>query len=123
MHTPLGTFLFSNLITLPLLNYTFSCMMKMVAFVCACCFDGLAYGIHCYQCASATNIDCGNELIHDTLDSSLEPTSCSFLFEARYCVKATGLHSGNILAVSYSCRLLVYIFFAFIQTYLDVNAV
>uniref|UniRef100_A0A1B6G421 Uncharacterized protein n=1 Tax=Cuerna arida TaxID=1464854 RepID=A0A1B6G421_9HEMI len=55
-----------------------------------------ACGINCYQCTSATNIDCSNQLIQDTEGSSLEPSSCNFLFEARYCIKATGLHSGGL---------------------------
>ncbi|XP_054266709.1 U-scoloptoxin(05)-Cw1a isoform X2 [Macrosteles quadrilineatus] len=56
----------------------------------------LVYGIDCYQCTSATNIDCGAPLINDRADSSLEPTSCSYMFEASYCVKTTGLHSGGL---------------------------
>ncbi|XP_075238318.1 glycosylphosphatidylinositol anchored membrane protein boudin isoform X2 [Lycorma delicatula] len=52
--------------------------------------------INCYECSTPLNIDCGDILIHDQDGKSLTPTSCDHLFEARYCIKTTGIYKGGL---------------------------
>ncbi|XP_051161488.1 uncharacterized protein LOC127281680 [Leptopilina boulardi] len=54
-------------------------------------FDGL--GINCYQCASATEWECGDgQLVMETF----QPKSCDHIFEAQYCIKSIGTYGGGI---------------------------
>uniref|UniRef100_A0A4Q8K274 U20-Liphistoxin-Lsp1a_1 n=1 Tax=Liphistius sp. SGP-2016 TaxID=1905180 RepID=A0A4Q8K274_9ARAC len=55
---------------------------------------GTGAAIQCYQCKSNENLDCSE--IFDQLDSNTYPKSCDNIFEARYCVKATGMYEGEI---------------------------
>merc|ERR1711923_207713 len=56
----------------------------------------LSSGISCYECDSSNNFSCT-----EFWDPSLPVTSqyfsnCSHVFEARYCVKMTGVYDGKL---------------------------
>lgn len=48
--------------------------------------------INCYQCNSSSSTDC-NELFNAE-DTNLKAQSCDNVYEARYCVKTTGIYGG-----------------------------
>ena len=48
--------------------------------------------INCYQCNSSSSTDC-NELFNAE-DTNLKAQSCDHVYEARYCVKTTGIYGG-----------------------------
>lgn len=49
--------------------------------------------IYCHQCDSNQHLHCSELWDHS---NSLEPTSCDNLYEANYCIKATGMYGGRI---------------------------
>ncbi|XP_070385592.1 UPAR/Ly6 domain-containing protein bou isoform X1 [Dermacentor albipictus] len=49
--------------------------------------------IYCHQCDSNQHLHCSELWDHS---SSPEPTSCDNLYEANYCIKATGMYGGRI---------------------------
>lgn len=53
----------------------------------------LVYAIKCYQCSSNEQIDCSEKFDED--NTKLAATSCDSVFEARYCVKTTGIYEGK----------------------------
>lgn len=49
-------------------------------------------GINCYQCASATEWECGDgQLVME----KYQPKSCDHIFEAQYCIKSIGTYGGS----------------------------
>ncbi|KAJ8894050.1 hypothetical protein PR048_006660 [Dryococelus australis] len=67
-------------------------MMTDVAYI-------LASAIDCYQCESTDHKDpfqC-NEVLSS--DISIEPQTCSNVYDANYCVKLTGRFAGSSLLV------------------------
>lgn len=52
----------------------------------------LVISINCYQCNSSSSTDC-NELFNDE-DTNLKAQSCDNVYEARYCIKTTGIYGG-----------------------------
>ncbi|RZF41684.1 hypothetical protein LSTR_LSTR011619 [Laodelphax striatellus] len=66
-----------------------------IAFIEALFFE-IVGSIDCYQCSTPDNIDCGDVMIHDPDGRSIQPVSCSHIFEARYCIKTTGVHGGGL---------------------------
>lgn len=57
------------------------------------CFLVSVEAIYCHQCDSNQHLHCSEQWDHI---SSPEPASCDHLFEASYCVKATGMYEGRI---------------------------
>lgn len=49
--------------------------------------------IYCHQCDSNQHLHCSELWDHS---NSPEPTSCDNLYEANYCIKATGMYGGRI---------------------------
>ncbi|KAG7167245.1 hypothetical protein Hamer_G017155, partial [Homarus americanus] len=63
-------------------------------------FEG-ASGLRCYQCDSKSDLQCPEQFklgYHDTtmIVPSLSPSSCDRVFEARYCIKTTGMFEGEL---------------------------
>ncbi|XP_069936888.1 UPAR/Ly6 domain-containing protein bou [Cherax quadricarinatus] len=60
-------------------------------------FEG-ASGLNCYQCDSSRDPHCPEYLRanYHSRPASLTPTSCHGVFEARYCVKTTGMFEGEL---------------------------
>jgi len=52
----------------------------------------IVHGLSCYQCDSADDLRCSEELISQDLRS----LPCDSLSEARFCVKMTGIFEGNL---------------------------
>ncbi|XP_023242166.1 uncharacterized protein LOC111640387 [Centruroides sculpturatus] len=50
--------------------------------------------IKCYRCESKTHLHCSERFDHE--NANLQPESCSDVFEAQYCIKATGMFEGEI---------------------------
>lgn len=50
--------------------------------------------INCYQCNSSSSADC-NELFNAE-DKNLKAQTCDNVYEARYCIKTTGVYAGLI---------------------------
>ncbi|XP_054155227.1 uncharacterized protein LOC128953732 [Oppia nitens] len=50
--------------------------------------------ISCYQCESNSELDCAEKFDADTTE--LLPKPCNHVFEARYCIKSTGMFEGKI---------------------------
>lgn len=51
----------------------------------------------CYQCSSSEDAFCPEQFYagyHQGREAAFEPESCSHVFEARYCVKTTGMFEG-----------------------------
>uniref|UniRef100_V5GNT0 Putative conserved secreted protein n=1 Tax=Ixodes ricinus TaxID=34613 RepID=V5GNT0_IXORI len=57
------------------------------------CLLTSAEAIQCHQCDSNNHLHCSEQW--DYL-SSHEPQSCDYLYEAAYCIKATGMYEGRI---------------------------
>lgn len=55
---------------------------------------GKVEAFNCYQCESNKNIECSE--IFDEANTKLRPEPCDHVFEARYCVKTTGMYEGQI---------------------------
>ncbi|XP_064457528.1 UPAR/Ly6 domain-containing protein bou-like [Ornithodoros turicata] len=51
--------------------------------------------IKCYECDSNDQLHC-SERWDMGLIGDVEPQNCSYLHEARYCIKATGMYKGRI---------------------------
>lgn len=56
-----------------------------------------ACGLKCYQCDSSSDEHCPVHIRPRHHSPSILPTSCSRVFEARYCVKTTGMFAGLLL--------------------------
>ncbi|XP_020299648.1 uncharacterized protein LOC109863664 isoform X2 [Pseudomyrmex gracilis] len=52
-----------------------------------------AMNLECYQCSSEDEWKCMN---NDLVETSLVPTNCDHIHEARYCVKTIGRYGGGI---------------------------
>lgn len=57
------------------------------------CFLSSVEAIYCHQCDSNQHLHCSEQWDHS---SSPEPASCDHLYEASYCIKATGMYEGRI---------------------------
>lgn len=57
------------------------------------CFVSLAESLNCYQCSSETEYTCGEFFSAGSADVRL--TECP-MSNAKYCVKTTGIFSGNL---------------------------
>ncbi|XP_045133289.1 uncharacterized protein LOC123517347 isoform X1 [Portunus trituberculatus] len=55
-----------------------------------------ACGLKCYVCDSSRDVHCPERLRARHHEPSLSSTSCDHVFEARYCVKTTGLFEGQL---------------------------
>nr|XP_053656500.1 uncharacterized protein LOC128705310 isoform X2 [Cherax quadricarinatus] len=66
-----------------------------------------ASGLNCYQCDSSRDPHCPEYLRanYHSRPASLTPTSCHGVFEARYCVKTTGMFEGGLSCFALSCTL------------------
>ncbi|KAI1291808.1 hypothetical protein HDE_07002 [Halotydeus destructor] len=53
---------------------------------------GLAFS--CYNCSSNADIECSEKFDKD--NTKLTSSSCDDLFEARFCIKTTGIFEGEI---------------------------
>ncbi|CAL1267649.1 unnamed protein product [Larinioides sclopetarius] len=49
--------------------------------------------IECFRCNSTNNLDCLEKFMHP---NPLRAESCADVFEARYCIKTTGIYNGFI---------------------------
>ncbi|XP_066937365.1 UPAR/Ly6 domain-containing protein bou isoform X1 [Macrobrachium rosenbergii] len=79
-----------NLIEIVYLSLSILCVVKNVG------------GLQCYQCDSSKDINCPeyfkegyHEVPPDSV-TSLVPKSCDHVFEARYCIKTTGMFEGEL---------------------------
>ncbi|XP_069978770.1 UPAR/Ly6 domain-containing protein bou [Penaeus vannamei] len=66
--------------------------VKMTGMFEANCLD-------CYQCSSSEDAFCPEQFYagyHQGREAAFEPESCSHVFEARYCVKTTGMFEGEL---------------------------
>ncbi|XP_047473140.1 U-scoloptoxin(05)-Sm1a-like isoform X1 [Penaeus chinensis] len=55
--------------------------------------------LDCYQCSSSEDAFCPEQFhagYHQGREASFEAESCSHVFEARYCVKTTGMFEGEL---------------------------
>ncbi|XP_076048918.1 glycosylphosphatidylinositol anchored membrane protein boudin isoform X2 [Oratosquilla oratoria] len=63
-------------------------------------FEGTVLGLECYQCDSSKGEVCPEEvhaqLHEDPIESEMKPESCDGVFEAKYCVKTTGMFEGEL---------------------------
>lgn len=48
--------------------------------------------INCYQCQSNDDLECSEKFDEDF--TKLRPESCDHVFEARYCIKSSGMFEG-----------------------------
>lgn len=64
-----------------------------VAILSGICFYTIN-GIRCYRCKSNEDIYCAEKF--DLSFSTLTDESCDDIFEARYCIKTTGMYGGEI---------------------------
>ncbi|XP_015910288.1 UPAR/Ly6 domain-containing protein bou [Parasteatoda tepidariorum] len=49
--------------------------------------------ISCFRCNSTQTLDCLEKFLNP---NPLRPESCSDVFEARYCIKTTGIYNGEL---------------------------
>lgn len=65
----------------------------LFGFVLQLCLISLVDGLRCYQCSSEHNYTCGEIFYSKTADVPL--SECP-LYDAKYCIKTTGLFAGNL---------------------------
>ncbi|KAH7646448.1 hypothetical protein HUG17_1986 [Dermatophagoides farinae] len=57
-------------------------------------FIRVSMAIECFQCDSNVDLECSE--LFDSDMTSLRPKSCDNVYEARFCIKTTGMYGGVI---------------------------
>lgn len=57
-------------------------------------FLSSADALKCYECTSSKHVHC-TEII-DVSNTNLEPVDCSHIYDAKYCIKTTGIFNGEV---------------------------
>ena len=71
-------------------------MKELVSIIWLSLFVTTGWAISCYECDSSNNFSC-TEFWDPTLPVSVQYYSnCSHVFEARYCIKMTGVFDGKL---------------------------